>query len=168
MEIRGKRKDNIVVVDGDIAIVTDAKGKSFICDTEDWEKYKGYFWMIDCRGYVVTQSKDPNLAEKRFHRLVMKPDKDMVVDHINRDTRDNRKSNLRIVTQHENVLNSGMKNTNKSGYPGVHYMKNAHRWEAAITRNYHKYYLGLFEHKEDAIRARREAEIRFGGVKNDL
>ena len=160
---RGRRKSNLVIVNGDITIVTDARGLSFICDTEDWEKYKKYYWLIGYRGYAITQSKDPSLKDKRFHRLVMQPSKDMVVDHINRNQRDNRKANLRIVTQHENILNSKIKHTNKSGYPGVFHIKSIDRWEAAITRNYHKYYLGIFENKEDAIRARKEAEARFDG-----
>lgn len=129
----------------------------FLCDTEDWEYLKRYKWFISKRGYVVT-NHNVNGYGNRFHRIVMNAKPEFVVDHKGRNKLDNRKSELRSTSQKENVRNSGVKNTNKSGYKGVHFNKNAGKWEAYITADYKKIYLGLFESIEDAADARNKAE----------
>lgn len=129
----------------------------FICDTEDWEYLKQYKWFLSKRGYIVTNRNIDGYGG-RFHRIIMKASKEFVVDHKKRNKLDNRKSELRITSQKENVRNSGIKNTNKSGYKGVHFNKNAGKWEAYITADYKKIYLGLFESIDKAADARNKAE----------
>ena len=79
------------------------KGKYAIVDDEDYgvcSKYKWYY----VRGYA-------NMGRKRgtnpilMHRLIMSPSDGMVVDHLNHNTLDNRKANLRICRQSDNVKN---------------------------------------------------------------
>lgn len=52
-----------------------------------------------------------------FHRYILKPEGDLVCDHINGDKLDNRKKNLRYVTRRQNLLNRKLKNN--TGYIGV-------------------------------------------------
>lgn len=52
-----------------------------------------------------------------FHRHLLKPEKNLVCDHINRDRLDNRRKNLRCVTRRQNSLNKKLKNT--VGYIGI-------------------------------------------------
>ena len=59
-----------------------------------------------------------------IHRLVMGSPKGMCVDHINGDTLDNRKENLRVCTRSQNSQNQKIKSHNQSGYKGVYYSKN--------------------------------------------
>lgn len=80
------------------------------------------------------------------------------IDHINRDGRDNRISNLRDVTPSENQHNLGRDSRNWSGATGVSWCAQTSSWYAQIQyRGTHKY-LGRFKNKADAISARQAAK----------
>ena len=83
------------------------------------------------------------------------------IDHINGVRDDNRIINLRCVTNLENSRNKALINTNTSGHTGIYYNKKTNKWKASIGINYKNVYLGSFENKEDAIEARRIAEINY-------
>lgn len=76
---------------------------------------------------------------------------DDVVDHINRKTWDNRWSNLRDVSQLENMQNTGL-----STRLGVHQKKSTGRWEAKAQVRGTREFIGYFDSKAEAISARRE------------
>lgn len=80
------------------------------------------------------------------------------IDHINRDRTDNRFENLRDVSAFQNHQNRG---NNKTGVVGVCWHKGVSKWQAAIVKNKKTIYLGIYEIFEDAVKARREAEIKF-------
>lgn len=82
------------------------------------------------------------------------------IDHINRIRNDNRICNLREVSCKQNLENSGMWNTNTSGYKGVCWNKRAKKWIAQITHNYKHQNLGYFDTKEEAHEAYKEAAIK--------
>lgn len=84
------------------------------------------------------------------------------IDHINGDPADNRWKNLRDVSHQNNSLNQKLRKTNKSGTMGVHWCKRDARWIAKITVNRDFKCLGYFTNKIDAIKARKEAEIKYG------
>jgi hypothetical protein len=54
-----------------------------------------------------------------IHRIIMDATKDKMVDHINHDIYDNRKCNLRLCNNAENIMNSFKKHRSKTGYKGV-------------------------------------------------
>lgn len=83
------------------------------------------------------------------------------VDHINRIKNDNRWCNLRLVTTLENKRNLPMFKNNTSGFTGVCWRKREKKWVACIDTNYKKTHLGYFINKEDAIMARKEANIKY-------
>ena len=60
---------------------------------------------------------------KSMHRVIMDPPKGMDIDHINGDTLDNRKENLRICTRSQNAQNKKLRRDSASGYKGVHEQK---------------------------------------------
>lgn len=92
-------KDNIVY--GTIG------DKTFTFDLEYLDKVKQYQWHFDKKGYVQTIIRHKALF---LHRLIMdNNDKNIVIDHIDRDKTNNCKSNLRICSFSDNTLNS--KNT---------------------------------------------------------
>ena len=97
-----------------------------------------------------------------LHRLIVNCPDDLVVDHINHNRLDNRISNLRICTRQENCMNSG-KRYNSSGVTGVTWAQNRNRWHARIVINGKQKHLGYFKTKEEAIEARRQAEIEYYG-----
>lgn len=78
---------------------------------------------------------------------------DGLIDHINGDRADNRIANLRVVTPAENVRNSAMPSTNRSGVVGVCYYKQTRRWMAYVGKRR----LGYFKRFEDAVAAREDA-----------
>lgn len=64
------------------------------------------------------------------------------VDHIDRDRKNNRIANLRVVSRSENVRNRGTFRNNRSGYTGVYYRKRDSRWIAYINRDGKRTHLG--------------------------
>ncbi len=82
------------------------------------------------------------------------------IDHINRDKKDNRISNLRNVSSRENNRNKPLNKRNKSGASGVRKHKNG-RWISGIVVDYKRIHLGYFSNAEDAIAARRNAEENY-------
>ena len=88
------------------------------------------------------------------------------VDHINGDRLDNRIVNLRIVTRQENQRNTRLPRSNTSGIIGVYWCKHKRKWRAAIGCDGRTVCLGRFNSKEEAIAARREAEVSYGFHKN--
>ncbi len=87
------------------------------------------------------------------------------IDHINGDGHDNRISNLREVSNRENHKNMPLRADNSSGHNGILQWPNG-RWRAEIRINGKNKHLGMFEHLEDAIEARRVAEKQFGFHEN--
>lgn len=86
-----------------------------------------------------------------MHRLIMSAPKDRGVDHINGNTLDNRKQNLRLCTQKQNLRNVSKHKDNKSGYKGVYFSQG--KWRADIMASGVRRFLGLFSNKIKAAKA---------------
>ena len=150
------QKKNNYRIDGKYAYVELSNTHNeMICDIEDWERLKCNLWL-ECLGYAVA-----NDGKLRFHREVMNPPSDMIIDHINRNRRDNRKANLRITTYLGNSLNQEKERENTtSGYIGVRQVRNK-KYTARGKLGDKTIHLGTFETREEAIKARQEAEIKY-------
>lgn len=83
------------------------------------------------------------------------------VDHINGIGEDNRWVNLRAANNSQNSANR--KSANPSGLKGASWNKSKRKWEAHITKNYKRHYLGLFPTPEEAHMAYCEAADRLHG-----
>ena len=86
-----------------------------------------------------------------------------VIDHINGNGSDNRIENLREVTQSENRMNARVRSDNASKVTGVYYRKDCDKWRAEITKDGNRSHLGFFKTKEEAVRARKDAEKELFG-----
>jgi len=84
------------------------------------------------------------------------------IDHINHIRNDNRIINLRDVPAKSNYLNRTRQSNNTSGCNGVSWFKPTKRWTAKIGVRGKSIRLGYFTKKEDAIKSRKEAEIKYG------
>ena len=128
-----------------------------LCDIEDWERLKDLTWTKDRWGYATSSTKE---KMEKFHIDVMGKKKGYVIDHINRNKLDNRKSNLRFVTKSGNAANSKMFKNNTSGAKGVVQAKSG-RWVARLTLNGKNIYLGTYDTFEQAIDARKKGEEKY-------
>jgi len=81
------------------------------------------------------------------------------IDHRNRVKDDNRIENLREATKAQNERNKGLRSVNTSGVTGVYWSIAAQKWQAYIRVDGRMKYLGVFADKEEAINARRTAEL---------
>lgn len=138
----------------------------FYFDLEDYDLIKNFCWREEKKGYLRT-SIITNGEEKQIilHRLIMNlsNEKKLFVDHINHNVYDNRKQNLRIVTNTQNIQNSKPNSKNKTGVPGVDFRKDCKKWMVRITINGNRIRLGSFDTFEEAVQARIEAENKYFG-----
>ena len=142
------------------------KGEPFYFDLEDYDKIKDYCWCITSNGYVCTNIYNENKRNQLLlmHRLIMDcVDKKIFVDHINHITNDNRKINLRLVTQSQNQMNKKTNRNNSSGVAGVYFDNHRNKWVAEIKIAEKKRPLGYFINFQDAVNARKKAEEEMFG-----
>ena len=128
-----------------------------IIDLDDVDKVKDIRWSFDGR-YVRSSNK-----KIKLHRFVIDAPKNKIIDHINHNVLDNRKNNLRICTQNDNVKNKSKQINNTSGVTGVSWYKKYEKWRVRIQVNNKDILIGYFDDKEEAIKARKEAEIKYFG-----
>ncbi len=88
------------------------------------------------------------------------------IDHINGNGLDNRLCNLRNVDRSENCRNQRLFRTSTSGYTGVCWCKKTKKWMAYIKVNQKNINLGRYNDKKLAIKARSEANIKYGFHRN--
>ena len=132
------------------------KGKVTIVDDEDYERLSKHRWHCIQDKYAVRDAwVDGKRKHIRMNREIMGFPEGLEVDHINRDSLDNRKENLRIVTHTINTRNNPRKNTKNrtSDFIGVHLDKKKNVWIAMIMLGGKQTYLGGFKEEENAARA---------------
>ena len=83
------------------------------------------------------------------------------VDHEDRDTTNNKLSNLRLLTNAENQLNTKVRSDSKSGHKGVIFDKKGNKWRAYITFEKKKIFVYRGDSEEEAIAARKAAERKY-------
>lgn len=139
------------------------KGKKALVDDEDYDIVSKYKWH-----YSSGYAKRNNLVHgkkmiARMHHMIVPFTKGYMVDHINGNGLDNRRSNLRLVTKSQNMMNSGVRRNNKSGYKGVSWDKINNKWRVTIWRMNKQFDVGRFEDILDAARAYNEAARIYHG-----
>jgi len=123
------------------------------------------------RGYlVVGLLKKGHKTQKwlLIHRLlgllfITNPENKPQIDHINRKKTDNRIENLRWADSQEQGMNQKIAKNNKTGYKGLFFREGLKKkWTVSLMVNRKMYQKG-FESKEEAIKYRRELEIKYLG-----
>jgi hypothetical protein len=147
-----------------------------------FEELSKYTWMIDANGYAVTsiyvmsrkESRETGLSRQlpiKMHRLIyelehgLKLNSDQHIDHINQDKIDNTIENLRVseLGSGINQINVGLRADNTSGYKGVIYRKKTGKWDAMISYQEKRIWLGSYTNKEmAAIKYNEKALELFG------
>lgn len=130
----------------------------FYFSIEDYDLIKEQCWSKS-HGYAVAHIKNTDNETKKatMHELIGCKNH----DHINRNRSDNRRDNLRPATAQDNARNRSLQSNNTSGVVGVSWKKDKKKWKAYLSVNSKQIHLGYFVNKNDAIRARLEAEAKY-------
>ena len=138
------------------------QGKKTIVDDEDYEKLNCYKWCahkMDKHIYAAHSFRIENKWKQiPITHIILNVPKGMIVDHINGNTLDNRKYNLRICTVSVNGQNRHNIN-GKSQYLGVYWFQQYEKWGARITKDKERYFLGYFENEVEAALAYNKTAI---------
>lgn len=137
-------------------------GKQILIDTGDKPVFDRFApWHFNRKGYVVANKKNNGVDWKdggttvSLHRMIMQPDKDKTVDHINHDILDNRRTNLRICTSADNTRNMFPRPGKR--FKGVH--QRGTRFRSLIRVNNKLITLGTFDTAEQAAFKYNEAAM---------
>lgn len=140
--------------DGSVAYGELPDGKVFIIDADMLEKIRAVKFYIGGKStnsdrYYVIDRKGRALHDYLFeHRPGFE------IDHINLDTFDNRRCNIRYCTHQQNQMNQPLQKNNTSGVSGVSYYPPRHKFRARIKVSQKEIHLGYFDTFEDAVKAR--------------
>lgn len=118
-----------------------------------WDRNRQKFY---CDGKLPRNGKEAKRVS--LHRYILEPPSNLVVDHINHDPLDNRRCNLRILTNAQNCQNkNGLNKNNKTGVRGVSWNSNLQCWRVSIRKNYKYVYQNNFKNYDDAVLAAKNA-----------
>ena len=145
-------------------IIINIKGYNLIIDKDElWriEKYK--YYPSNNRGYIYLRRCGKNMKRIYLHREIMNTQKDVICDHINGNTLDNRKCNLRNCTSKQNSWNHGKNKRNKTGVTGVSFDKTRNLYQASIRYNGKSIGLGRYKTIKEARQVYNDATIKYFG-----
>lgn len=161
---KSRLKYNNYDLTGEYGVGYTEGGNEFYFDLEDYDLIKNYSWNIDDAGYIHACTEENKYT--LMHRIVMNCPNNMDVDHIYHINHDNRKSELRIVTESQNSMNQKIRIDNTSGVKGVSWDSRIEKWQAYIGVNNKRINLGCYNNFEDAVDVRKEAELECFGEFN--
>ena len=145
------------------------QGKVALVDDEDFEYLNQWKWYVQKWnvGYYAVRNVRNNkkyIGYQSMHRLLSNNNnKSLITDHVNGNTLDNRKSNLRICSFSDNNKNRKISKNNSTGYKGVVYDKRNKKFIAKIGLNKKQIYLGYYIDPIDAARAYNAAALKYHG-----
>lgn len=129
-------------------------GTYFTIDTKDFLTVSRYKWYKTPQGYVRS-------SLGYLHRIITQCPNDKVVDHINHNTLDNTRQNLRVCTRSENNFNrlTANPNNNTTGHRGISYSFRDNSYVARFSFNNETYNLGNFKSEYEALSALGQARL---------
>jgi len=156
-------------------------GKVSLIDDEDFEKVNQFKWSFFSHkttpGYAGRSilvghrdlnkpkgdSKNQIFKNVSLHRFILNAPEGCHIDHINGDTLDNRRSNLRIVNKSQNAMNSKLRKDNTSGHKGVNWNKIHRRWIARVKVGGKEIFSKSYKTFEEAVEGREKAVKKYHG-----
>lgn len=133
------------------------QGKVAIVDDTDYELVAIFTWQAALKNGTWYAQR----GKYFMHILIMHSPAGVQVDHIDHNGLNNQRSNLRFCTPMQNTWNARPHSNSVSQYKGVCWQLRSHKWQAYITANKQRHYLGLFINEIDAARAYNDAVLKY-------
>ena len=140
---------------------TSNTNQEFYFDLEDYDKIKNICWYEVIRHGVHSLEGQNCVTGNTTSMHILLGYK--CYDHIDRNELNNRKCNLRQASNSEQCQNRSKFKNNTSGITGVHYDQKRNKYIARIQINNNRVVVGCYDNKEDAIKARLDAEQEYFG-----
>ena len=140
---RGISMKQIELTQGKVALVDD-------CDFEWLNQWRWYPKRTTYGGFAAQRSETKTNKTILMHRIIMNTPQGMDTDHINHDTLDNRRLNLRICTRSQNNHN---RSRQRGNYKGVSFDKSTRKWRVNVWVEGTRYEVGYFEDEIEAAKA---------------
>lgn len=125
---------------------------------------KNHRWFViekQSGKYCATKINNKNCYLHRF--LFNLNDGNILVDHENQNTLDNRRANLRLANKSKNAMNAKLRSDNSSGIRGVSWNSSKKKWEVYININSKRIKLGYYKDLREAKKIREKADIKYYG-----
>lgn len=147
----------------------------FLISIDDIERCKDVNWCIFKNNlsekhkhwqsyyYAMSTKNKKHPQSMLLHRFLTDCPKGLYVDHIDHNTLDNRRENLRICTMNENSSHRKKQQNNTSGVIGVCWSKKDNKWMAYIMVNRRFKNLGYYNDINQAADVRKQAELKYFG-----
>lgn len=152
---------------GDIAYIPLTRGYETIIDVQDLPLVQDYKWLVLIDKRQQYAARTDRSTGKRIqvwmHRIIMGANPGMLVDHIDGNGLNNRRSNLRLATYAQNQYNVGVRKDSRSGIKGVRLYPNG-RWQARIRVDGQCKSLGYYATAEEASKAYENASKELHGI----
>lgn len=138
-------------------------GRAITVSIDDAHLLENHLWSVNQKGYVSRLDRG-NGKRLLLHRVIMQvTDPNVPVDHIDGDTLNNQRSNIRIATPSGNQCNQKIRSDNSSGYRGVSKYRHRDGWIATIQVMGKQHRLGVFDTAHEAALAYNAAAKRLHG-----
>lgn len=167
-----KKYNNYKIINNIVYIYFNDNDEYTMVNLDKWDEIpyiKEFCWCKDGYGYAYAHI--PIALRDKFkkkhiklHQLICPCEYGYEPDHLDRNKLNNLTNNLIPKTRMRNMRNVGLRNCNTSGYIGVTWDKSKKKWYSYIEVYYKRMNLGHFEHKNDAIKARLQAEADYFGT----
>lgn len=143
-----------------MASIEIAPGQSVLIDDDQYEEIAAHRWRAQKGKHTHYAAMNGGVL---MHRLIMRATKGDIVDHVNGDGLDNRKENLRLCSNAENMMNARKIAGRSSRFKGVSWNKDRSQWYSTIEKDGKRKFLGGY--KDEAVAAKQydNAALRMFG-----